>query len=81
MNNGKTTTNKRLQTGLYRIISNDGMNIRKGPGTKYDIIGAVKKGEAFTFVEFQGDWGLLKSYAKNRDGWINCNPKYCAFVK
>lgn len=81
VNNGKTTTNKRLQTGLYRIISNDGMNIRKGPGTKYDIIGAVKKGEAFTFVEFQGDWGLLKSYAKNRDGWINCNPKYCAFVK
>lgn len=76
-----TSSKKGLQSGIYRIVSEDGMNIRKGPGANYDKIGAVKKGESFTFVEFDGDWGLLKSYAKKRNGWINCNPRYCTFVK
>lgn len=65
-----------LKTGLYRIISEDGMNIRSGPGTNYGIVGTVNKGEAFTMTQFSGDWGKLKS----GKGWINCNPKYCTFV-
>lgn len=43
------------------------LNIRKGPGTNYPVVGSVKKGEVYTIVEEQGDWGLLKS----RVGWVN----------
>ena len=42
------------------------LNIRKGPGTKYDTNGSVEMGEAFTVTEVQDDWGRLKSGA----GWI-----------
>lgn len=75
------SNNKGLKVGLYRIISEGGMNVRRGPGTNYEKFKVVEKGEAFTFVEFVGDWGLLKSYAKDRNGWINCNPKYCKFIR
>lgn len=52
------------------------MNIRKGPGTDYDKTGKYTGKGAFTIVEeAEGEgaslWGLLKSYQKNRDGWIS----------
>jgi hypothetical protein len=42
------------------------LNVRKGPGTGYAVATQVKKGEVYTIVETQGDWGKLKSGA----GWI-----------
>jgi len=51
------------------------LNIRKGPGTTYGTSGNTGKG-AFTIVEEANGpgatkWGLLKSYEKNRNGWIS----------
>lgn len=43
------------------------LNIRKGAGTKYKIVGTVKKGEVYTIVEESNGWGKLKSGA----GWIS----------
>lgn len=43
------------------------LNIRKGPGTNYDVVGAIKDKGAYTIVETNGDWGKLKSGA----GWIH----------
>ncbi len=53
------------------IISSNGVNIRKGAGTNYDITGTIAKGGAYTIVaESTGQgakkWGKLKSGA----GWI-----------
>lgn len=56
---------------LYEIIT-DSLNIRKGAGTSYDIVGTVKKGGVYTIVEVNGNWGKLKSGA----GWISLNSKY-----
>lgn len=48
------------------------LNIRKGPGTNYAIVGSIKKNECYTMVE-EADgagaskWGKLKSGA----GWIS----------
>lgn len=50
----------------------DSLNIRKGPGTNYDVAGSVKAGQAYTIVEVNGSWGKLKSGA----GWINISSKY-----
>lgn len=52
------------------------LNIRKGPGTNYATIGDFTGTGVFTIVEEAsgtgaGKWGLLKSYQKNRDGWIS----------
>ena len=43
------------------------LNVRKGPGTNYDINMVIQKGGVYTIVEQQGNWGKLKSGA----GWIN----------
>lgn len=60
---------------LVRVSIED-LNIRKGPGTDYDKTGKDTGKGAFTIVEeAEGKgaslWGLLKSYQKNRDGWIS----------
>lgn len=43
------------------------LNVRKGPGTGYEIRQTVKRGEVFTIVKINGKWGKLKSGA----GWIH----------
>lgn len=48
------------------------LNIRKGPGTRYDRTGYTGKG-VFTIVEVDGNWGLLKAYQELRNGWISLN--------
>ena len=50
-------------------------NIRKGPGTNYGSRGYTGKG-VFTIVEESTGkgatkWGLLKSYASKKDGWVS----------
>lgn len=53
---------------LVRITA-DVLNIRKGPGADNLDVGDVFKGEAYTIVNEQDGWGLLKSGA----GWISLN--------
>lgn len=56
---------------IVRITPSDGVNIRKGAGSDYEIVGAIEQGGAYTIVaEKDGKgakkWGKLKSGA----GWI-----------
>lgn len=51
-------------------VTASSLNIRKGPGTSYPVVGSIAKGGAYTIVETSGNWGLLKSYEKDRNGWI-----------
>ena len=53
-------------------ITADSLNVRKGPGTSYTVVGTVAKGNVFTIVEEHpgtgaSKWGRLKSGA----GWIS----------
>ncbi len=60
---------------LVRVSIPD-LNIRKGPGTDHAKTGKYTGIGTFTIVE-EADgkgaskWGLLKSYQKNRNGWIS----------
>lgn len=56
-----------------RVIT-DILNIRKGPGTSYNIVEQVKKDEVYTITKtnLSGTWGYLKSGAR----WINITSKY-----
>lgn len=61
----------------YKVkVTADVLNIRKGAGTNYGIRGSIKDKGVYTIVgESSGTgatkWGLLKSYEKNRDGYIS----------
>lgn len=65
---------KEKKTSYLVRVKIDDLNIRKGPGTNYNKIGKYTGKGIFTIVEDvvvgKSKWGLLKSYAKNRDGWI-----------
>lgn len=66
-----STTNSSFKNYIVRITASDGVNIRKGAGTNYAVVGAIPKGGAYTIVaESTGTgatkWGKLKSGA----GWI-----------
>ena len=57
-------------------ITEDTLNVRKGPGAEYDVVGTVKENNIFVIVEEvknkDGEvWGLLKAFRKERNGWIN----------
>lgn len=52
--------------GIYRVRT-DKLNVRKGPGVNFEKTNEVHKGDAFTIVEINGNWGKLKSGI----GWIN----------
>lgn len=61
----------------YQVrIGIDYLRIRKKPGTEYDFTGQYTGQGVFTIVDEAiakdgSKWGLLKSYAQNRDGWIS----------
>lgn len=61
------------QTVQYTVkVLNVQLNVRKGPGTSYAVVGTVKAGEVYTIVESKNGFGRLKSGA----GWISLNSKY-----
>ena len=54
---------------LVKISISD-LNYRKGPSTSYASYGYIEPG-VYTIVDEQDGWGLLKAYAKERNGWIS----------
>lgn len=57
------------------IVSDNGVNIRKGAGTSYDIIGAIPNGENVKIIRQTSDknyiWGL--TIYQGKTGWIALN--------
>ena len=68
---------KLLEASSYMVkVGIPDLNIRKGPGTDHARTGKFTGIGVFTIVsEADGagasKWGLLKSYQKDRDGWIS----------
>lgn len=54
--------------GNYQITTEStSLNVRNGPGTKYEIVGTVSKGEKVEVTAVDGEWGYISSPKK---GWI-----------
>lgn len=64
--NGKVVYPVAATTGYKVKVIADVLNVRKGPGTNYDITTTIKRNEVYTIVEEKNGWGKLKSGA----GWI-----------
>ncbi|MCQ2354581.1 MAG: SH3 domain-containing protein [Clostridia bacterium] len=56
--------------GKYKITA-DSLNIRKGAGTSYDIIGTLKEGASVEILEISGSWGRI--FYNGDTGWISVN--------
>lgn len=57
-------------------VTTDALNIRKGAGTNYAVVGCIRDKGAYTIVEEKAGtgaskWGLLKAYASGKNGWIS----------
>ena len=56
----------------YRVKVTAGvLNVRKGPSILNGVITKIRQNEVYTIVDEEKEWGLLKSYASKRNGWIN----------
>lgn len=69
-NKTDTKTNTTPTNKTFKIkVTCDCLNIRKGPGTNYDVVGTIQGNElkyTYTITETKNNWGKLKSNA----GWI-----------
>ena len=53
-----------------KVIS-DTVNIRSGPGTDFDVVHQVKKGEVLTRISQKNDWiEVIIDKSTNKTGWI-----------
>ena len=79
-----TASNSATTFASYTIrVTTDALNIRKGAGTNYASVGVIKDKGIYTIVDEDTGagatkWGLLKSYASGRNGWISLD--YCKKV-
>ena len=59
------STSTSTGSGKSGTITAESLNVRKGPGTKYDSVGKVKKGDKVEILETDGNWGKISN------GWIS----------
>ena len=62
----KTDTTTKKPSSFKVKVTADGLNIRKGPGTSYKVVGCITDKGVYTITQTKGDWGKLKS----GEGWI-----------
>ena len=67
ISNGASSNSSAVATNYIVKIDTDSLNVRKGPGATYSVVGELGRGEAYTIVQTQNGWGKLKSGV----GWIN----------
>lgn len=67
-----TTINSDATANIkYTVKTNDGspLNLRKGPGTEYDVITTIPNGHTVMILDNQGAWAKV-NYG-NFEGWVN----------
>ena len=52
----------------YKVTATSGVNIRKGAGTNYSIVGAIPYGAVITVTQKSGNWG--KTTYNGTTGWV-----------
>ena len=72
-NSNNTNALNRYVLGLYKVNTDDGLNVRSGPGTNYPRIKAYPNGTKFDTYKIEGEW------AKTPSGWVNL--KYCTLIR
>ena len=56
--------------GTYQVTSADGLNVRAGASTGYDIVDTLTKGDIVKVTELNGNWGKLTT-PNGIEGWAS----------
>ncbi|MDC8002731.1 SH3 domain-containing protein [Aureisphaera galaxeae] len=59
-----------FRTGDILVVSAETLNLRKGPGTKYDVLKKLAKNEKLELVEASGSWIRVKLLNKTLSGYV-----------
>lgn len=69
-----STTSTTKKVNYIVTVTADGLNIRKGPGTTYKILGTIRDKGSYTIVKEKKvgnkTWGLLKAGPQPGSSWI-----------
>ena len=54
-----------------RTVSGNRVNVRGGPGTDFNIVGKLVRGDAVEIIEDNGNgWVLMRSVETGAQGWL-----------
>ena len=54
----------------YGVVDLDSLNVRSGPGTKYDKVGTVSEGKRYAYYQKSGNWVRIEK------GWVSASYFY-----
>lgn len=63
----------------YRVEATVPVNVRKGPGTHYEVLGSLKVGEQFEVLDLAGSEIWLQIGANRWAAFASGGQQYCAF--
>lgn len=66
----ETVTDGNTSAKGYGVVTLNSLNVRTGPGTKYEDIGNVTRGERFAYYQKSGNWVRIK------EGWVSLSYFY-----
>lgn len=58
-----------FKKGMKLSIDTNGLRVRTGPGTEFQVLDSLAKGEIATVLDISGNW--LKIRTKTLDGWVS----------
>jgi len=59
-----------VSTGeTFAVVTKDVVNVRSGPGTSYDLVTQIKKGDSFPILGQKDDWYQI-TLSNNESGWV-----------
>ncbi|MBU8879517.1 SH3 domain-containing protein [Bacillus sp. FJAT-29790] len=68
-NSQQNSTPNIQSTNTSAIVTTDGLRVRKGPNTSFQVIGTIQKGKSFSILTVNGNWIQLKT--PYGDGWVS----------
>ncbi|MDA3614141.1 SH3 domain-containing protein [Polluticaenibacter yanchengensis] len=66
----KKSKGNTIATNINIYINTNEINLRKGPGLNFDVIGKVKKNAKVELISYTGDWANIKVLDSNLIGYI-----------
>ncbi|CEK30975.1 cell wall hydrolase; phosphatase-associated protein [[Clostridium] sordellii] len=69
--NGNNEGNLQIKSVDHRVVTGNSVNFRKGPGTNYNSIGKLNKGDRVEYLETVGSW--IKVKHNSNEGFVHSN--------
>jgi uncharacterized protein YgiM (DUF1202 family) len=59
-------------TNAETYLAKQDVNVRSGPGSKYDLLGVINSGDKLEVLEISGAWAKI-SFKSNEEGYVSLN--------